>query len=301
MRKLLFILFVIPFIQGCKQEDPIVLPFNDRLKVTSIYLLNPESGDNYKRWTTYFTYNQKGRITQQKEVRYNYQSNNSDSTTTHFEYPSNNKIKAWYSTDPQGVFLNEFYFYHRSGNLDTIETRLSIGGGSPFRSFAYNSDGELIKGLCFGNGLYANNDTMIYENGNLVKITGKREGAPEPYISGNIYTHEMEYYGSVPPPYRKFLQNINLSTIGDFVEGREIAADGLGLDVFSWYNFTGINWLGKHQNALIKRYRFSFDNIYYDDFSFSYEFDAKGRTTKKTTVNNAIGKVVRVTTYEYFN
>lgn len=301
MRKLLFLLFIIPFIQGCKQEDPIVLPFNDRLKTATRYNFNTENGDTLIRIQSKFFYNASGRITLMQGTSYDYIFHDVYESSTHFEYPSNNKIKAWYSTDPQGVFLNEFYFYHRSGNLDTIETRLSIGGGSPFRSFAYNADGELIKGLCFGNGLYANNDTMIYENGNLVKIIGKREGAPEPYISGNIYTHEMEYYGSVPPPYRKFLQNINLSTIGDFVEGREIAADGLGLDVFSWYNFTGINWLGKHQNALIKRYRFSFDNIYYDDFSFSYEFDAKGRTTKKTTVNNAIGKVVRVTTYEYFN
>ena len=159
----------------------------------------------------------------------------------------------------------------------------------------------MTNGLCFGNGLFANNDTMIYVNGNLVKIIGKQEGAPEPYISGPIYTHDMEYYGSVPQGSRKYIQNINLSTIGDFVEGKEIAADGLGLDIFNWYNFTGINWLGKHQNALIKRYRFSFDNIYYDDYSFTYEADYKGRVTKKTTTNNKIGKVIRVTTYEYFN
>lgn len=300
MKKLFFILCLLPLIHSCKQ-DAIIEPFKDRLKTVSIYLFDIESGDTTLRATANFKYNANGQLKLREGATYDYQFNDYDTTIFYFEYPSFDIIKAWYNYDPQGLFKNEYYFYHRSGNLDKITANVSIGGGSPFRKFSYSTDGELISGLCYGNGMYANNDTMIYENGNLVKIIGKREGAPEPYISGTIYTHEMEYYGSVPPPYRKFLQNINLSTIGDLVEGKEIAADGLGLDIFSWYNFTGINWLGKNQNALIKRYRFSFDNIYYDDFGFSYEFDSKGRTTKKTTINNTIGKVVRVTTYEYFN
>ncbi|MBX7224948.1 MAG: hypothetical protein K1X55_02885 [Chitinophagales bacterium] len=295
MRKLLFILCLLPFLHGCKQEDPIVLPFNDRLKNMTIYTMNLENSDTLQRTIEQFFYNQYGQITLLTLEGYDYIFHDIDTRSIHFEYPSNNKIKAWYSNDPQGVFLNEFYFYHRSGNLDTIETRLSIGGGSPFRSFAYNSQGELTRGLVFGAGYFSSNDSMVYENGNLVKVITDGVNAPQPYHGPPHEEYLMEYYPSQIRPLRTNIQMVNLTIIGDYLGGWDIAADGLGTDIYNWYNFTGINWLGKNQNALIKKYTSHWQGT----FDFSYEFDSKGRVTKKTTYKS--GVKVRITTYEYFN